>query len=153
MNFFILYISFSYCSAVNLRLLALDMLFLSAASRLQKQSSDKFPSSLPSVPRLQEGVGGAVAAPGVRPSPGLQSLKNTQENHNFLPLLTLLPLVCHGATLLTADPLHHSHCLLCDPLHRRRCAVCSHLRTSDPTVSQTLSFLSDLSSHCHHKVT
>lgn len=132
MNSFILYISFSYCSAVNLRLLALDMLFLSAASRLRKQSSDKFPSSLLSVPRLQEAGGGVVAVPGVRPSPELQSSKNTQENHNFLPLLTLLPLVCHGATLLTADPLHCSHCQLCDPLPRRLCAVCPHLHTSDP---------------------
>lgn len=39
----------SYCSVVKLRLLALEMLFLSAASRLQKQSSSSsstFPSSL-----------------------------------------------------------------------------------------------------------
>lgn len=82
MNSFILYISFPHCSLVNLRLLALEMLFLSAASRLQKQSSDKFPSSL-WCPGYKWGVGGAVAAPGVKPSPGLWSSKNTQENHNF----------------------------------------------------------------------
>lgn len=79
----------------------------------------------------EAGVVGLVAAPGFRPSPGLWSSKNTQENHNFLPLLTFLPLVCHGATLLTAYPLHCSHCQLCDPPPRRCCAVCSHLCTSE----------------------
>ena len=84
MNSFILYISFSYCSVVNLRLSALEMLFLSAASRLQKHSSDKFPSSLLLCPGYKRRLaGGVMAALGVRPSPGLWSSKNTQESHNF----------------------------------------------------------------------
>lgn len=115
MNSFILYVSFSHCSVVGLRLLALKILFLSVVLRLQKQGSDKFSSSLMSPGyRVMGGeVGAVVAASWVRPSPGLWSSKKAQENHNFSPLLTLLPLVCHGAALLTADPLHRSHCQLC----------------------------------------
>lgn len=127
-----LYLPFSY--------LAFEMLSVSAATASHPLSSR--------CPGYKLGVGGVVAAPGVRLSPGLCSSKNTQGSHNFFlfffcsPLLTLLPLVRHEVAPLTADPL-----LCCQP-------VCSSLHVHiSPPRTQPLPKLYRSYSHCHHKVT
>lgn len=126
-----LYLPFSY--------LAFEMLSVSAATASHPLSSR--------CPGYKLGVGGVVAAPGVRLSPGLCSSKNAQGSHNFFfffcsPLLTLLPLVRHEVAPLTADPL-----LCCQP-------VCSSLHVHiSPPRTQPLPKLYRSYSHCHHKVT
>lgn len=125
MNSFILYIYFS-SSTVNLRLLATKMLFLSAASSLQNRAVTNFPTSLQCL-GYKWGSESWLQLQGVRSSPGLWSSKNTQESHIYLPLLTLFPLVCHGAALLTADPWHCSHYQLCVPMLQKMLYV--HIST------------------------
>lgn len=131
MNPFILYVSFSYCSAVNLRLLALDMLFLSAASRLRKQSMDKFPSSLPCT-----GYGGGLQLQGSDYLLGSGLQRIPRRTITF----SLFPLVRHGATMqCRPTALLTLYTFTCPQLGR--------------SIFRILSFIPVLSSHCHHKVT
>lgn len=145
------FLPFSNCSVVNLRLLALEMLFLSAASRLQKQNRNKFPSWLQGV--VMEGhevVRRVVAAPWVRPW-ALFFKEHPSEPQLFATFNPPSPHVSwsHSAdsrlTALLTLVLSSTYCTM-------YCAACSHLCTSVPPFPDAIFFLSDLSSRCHHKV-
>ena len=126
---------FSYCCVVNLRLSAFAKLSVSAATASHPLSSR--------CPGYKLGVGGVVAAPGVRLSPGLCSSKNTQGSHNFFLFFSASfnppsprssrggPADSWPAALLSA---------------RLFLAARSHLLASDTAASQVISLLFTLSS-------
>lgn len=92
--------------------------------------------------------GSEAAATGVIPSPGRKPSKEYPGGPQlFLALLTLLPLVCHGAAVLTADPLHCAH----RPFSAPAFTVLSIPRSHTFPQTVDLFYLSQ-SSHCHHKV-